>query len=136
MYRKILVAMALDHDISPKTIEVARALCGEGGKITGLHVYVVPQGSASSYLDENVVRESYERAGSLLKEKLSGVEGVEGVIVKGHSYRAIIEYAHTHDIDCIVLGSHKPGLSDYLIGSTAAKVVRHAPCAVHVYRVG
>ena len=38
------------------------------------------------------------------------------------------------DIECIVMGSHKPGFSDYLLGSTAARVVRHAPCAVHVYR--
>ena len=36
--------------------------------------------------------------------------------------------------DCIVIGSHKPGLIDYLLGSTAARVVRHAPCAVHVLR--
>ncbi len=42
--------------------------------------------------------------------------------------------AVAHAVDCIVIGSHKPGLSDYLLGSTAARVVRHAPCAVHVYR--
>ena len=47
---------------------------------------------------------------------------------------AIIDYANDHDIDCIVIGSHKPGLRDFLLGSTAARVTRHAPCAVHVLR--
>lgn len=55
-------------------------------------------------------------------------------IVKGHTYRTIIDYAGSNDVDYIVIGSHKPGLSDYLLGSTAARVVRHAPCAVHVIR--
>jgi len=30
--------------------------------------------------------------------------------------------------------AQKEGLSDYLLGSTAARVVRHAPCAMHVFR--
>jgi nucleotide-binding universal stress UspA family protein len=33
-----------------------------------------------------------------------------------------------------VIASHRPGMADLLIGSTAAQVVRHAPCAVHVLR--
>ncbi|WP_170501927.1 universal stress protein, partial [Ruegeria atlantica] len=38
-------------------------------------------------------------------------------------------------IDCIVLASHKPGMKDFFLGSTAALVVRHARCSVHVLRV-
>lgn len=49
--------------------------------------------------------------------------------------RVITEYANKSDIDCVVIGSHKPGLRDYFLGSTAARVVRHAKCAVHVLRV-
>lgn len=134
MYQKILVPMALDHDVSPQTLEVAEALCGEGGEIVALHVYEAPQGSASAFLDEDVVRESYARAERRMAEKLAGLEHVKSEMVRGHTYRSIIDYAQSHAIDCIVIGSHKPGLSDYLLGSTAARVVRHAPCAVHVYR--
>ena len=134
MYQKILVPMALDHGLSPQTLKVAEALLAEGGEIVGLHVYEAPQGSAAAYLDEEVVREAFERARKLLHEKLAAVPHIRPEIVKGHTYRSIIDFAESHAIDCIVIGSHKPGLSDYLLGSTAARVVRHAPCAVHVYR--
>ena len=56
------------------------------------------------------------------------------MIIKGHSGRSIVDVAKDIHADCIVIGSHKPGLIDYLLGSTAARVVRHAPCAVHVLR--
>lgn len=134
MYKKILVPMALDHDISPRTTEIARALCANGGKITALHVYETPQGSVSAFLDETAVREGLERARMTLTKKLGELEDVTGEIVKGHSARTIIDYAASNGFDCIVIGSHKPGLSDYFLGSTASRVVRHAPCAVHVHR--
>ncbi len=70
----------------------------------------------------------------ILAEKLADAPHVTPMLVKGHSARTIIDYANEHDIDCIVIGSHKPGLSDYFLGSTASRVVRHAPCAVHVQR--
>lgn len=135
MYENVLVPMALNHGISPQTLEIARAICASDGKITALHVYEVPEGSiVGTYIGEDTVRRGYDRAHEILKEKVATFEGVEPQITRGQAYRAIIEYAVTHGFDCIVIGSHKPGLSDYLIGSTAAKVVRHAPCAVHVHR--
>jgi len=94
--------MALDHGLSPETLEIAPALLAKGGTITALHVYEAPSGSVSTYLDESVVQAGY-----------NATEAGTG---------------------CIVIGSHKPGLRDYLLGSTAAKVVRHAACAVHVKR--
>lgn len=134
MYSKILVPMALDHDISPQTLEIARVLCASGGEIIALHVYEAPQGAVSAYLDEEVVKAGYDRARARMDEKLKGVDGVTPAMVKGHSSRTIIDYAAQHGVDCIVIGSHKPGLSDFFLGSTAARVVRHAPCAVHVHR--
>ena len=134
MYKKILVPMALDHGISKDTLEIARALCGEGGEITALHVFEVPQGNVSTYIGEDTVQKGYARAYEILKEKVAGLQGVKPEITRGQAYRGIINHAVENGFDCIVIGSHKPGLSDYLIGSTAARVVRHAPCAVHVHR--
>ncbi|WP_170476034.1 universal stress protein [Ruegeria arenilitoris] len=134
MYKKILVPMALDHDISRNTLEIARALSGEGAQIVALHVYELPQGSVSTYLDNSLVEESYRRARQLLLEKTANLEGVTAEITKGHTARTIIDYATENKVDCIVIGSHKPGISDYFLGSTASRVVRHAPCAVHVHR--
>jgi nucleotide-binding universal stress UspA family protein len=134
MYRKILVPLALDHGIAPQTLGVAKALLDPGGEIVALHVYEAPQGSVSAYLDEDTVRSGFEAAKARLDAKVAGTADVTAVILKGHTARTIIDFATQQDVDCIVIGSHKPGLRDYLLGSTAGRVVRHAPCAVHVQR--
>lgn len=134
MYKKILVAMALDHDISPRMLSVAEALLADGGEIIGLHVHEALHSSAAAFLDKEVVAEAFRRSEDLLHQKLAGVANVTPIIVQGHTARTIIDFAEEQGVDCIILGSHKPGLSDYFLGSTASRVVRHAPCAVHVQR--
>lgn len=50
-------------------------------------------------------------------------------------YREIVQAAHENNADLIVLGTHgRTGLAHLLIGSTAERVVRHAPCPVLVVR--
>ena len=134
MYKNIIVPMALDHGIADKTIEIARTLLDEGGQITALHVHEAPGNSVSVYIDESVMQNAFDRSKSKLEERVAAMPGVKSMIVKGHSGRTIVDTATSLKADCIVLGSHKPGLIDYLLGSTAARVVQHAPCAVHVAR--
>ncbi len=134
MYKKILVPMALDHGVSARTLEIAQALTGGTGDIIALHVYEALHGSVRSYVDDDVRKEDMARAKADLASKTEHLKGVAAEMVVGHTYRSIIDYATDHKVDCIVMGSHRPGFSDYLLGSTAARVVRHAPCAVHVYR--
>ena len=134
MYKKILVPMALDHGLSSQTLEIARALLAPGGSITGLHVYEAPQESVRAFVDEKVVEAAYQAAKAKLEEKVSQYEGVTSVLTVGHTARSIIDFANENGVDCIVIGSHRPDLRDYLLGSTASRVVRHAQCAVHVQR--
>ncbi|NCQ24460.1 MAG: universal stress protein [Rhodobacteraceae bacterium CG17_big_fil_post_rev_8_21_14_2_50_63_15] len=134
MYRNIIVALALDHGISQTALKVARALRAEGGKIVAIHAYEPMQGSVRAYLDESVVEEAYNRAQDLLAERVADAPDVTAVMLRGQSGRAITDHARNIGADCIIVGSHKPGLSDFFLGSTAARVVRHAPCAVHVLR--
>ncbi|MEM8730488.1 MAG: universal stress protein [Pseudomonadota bacterium] len=134
MYKKILIPMALDHGIAGTALNVARALKSEGGEITAVHVYAQPEGSVSAYLDESVVRAAFGDAQALLNERIDGQPDVTGVLRKGHTARTIVDVANEIAADCIVIGSHKPGLADYLLGSTSSWVIRHAPCAVHVLR--
>ena len=136
MYKKILGPLALNHGISEQTLAVAHALCAKGGEITALHVFELPQGTVSTIMGEETIQNGLIQARKLMQEKVKGMAGVRGEIVRGHAYRSIVDFATENDYECIVIGSHKPGLSDYLIGSTAARVVRHAPCAVHVHRDG
>ena len=52
-------------------------------------------------------------------------------IVTGVSAPAIVEYAHEHNIDLIVMGTHgRTGMAHLLIGSVAERVVRTALCPV------
>ena len=134
MYQKILVAMALDHGLSPVMLELARRMLSEGGEIHALHVVEAPYGMAQALEYENIVNDALKRTQALMKEKLANAPDVIPHMVQGHVERNILEYAKTHGVDCIIMGSHKPELVDFLLGSTAARVVRHAPCAVHVFR--
>lgn len=134
MYKNIVVPLALGHGLSEQTLAIARTLKAPDGKITALHSFEVPQGSISIYVDDKIIENGFKQAEALLKEKTAPHDDVTPKIMRGQAYRAIVDYAKTHGCDCIVIGSHKPGLSDYYLGSTAARVVRHAPCAVHVHR--
>ena len=60
--------------------------------------------------------------------------GAECEIRAGHAATAILECANEIGADLVVIASHRPGVQDYLLGSTAARVVRHADCTVLVER--
>ncbi len=134
MYSKIIVGLALDHGISETAIGVARKLANDGAEIIAVHVYEQPNSSVRAYMDDKLLEGAQKTAQARLNERVAGEADVKPVLLNGHSGRTITDYAQEVGADCIVVGSHKPELSDYLLGSTAARVVRHAPCAVHVLR--
>jgi nucleotide-binding universal stress UspA family protein len=136
MYNKILVPMALDHGVADQTVEVAKALLASGGTITAMHVHEAPNSSATAFIDEEVIRAAVERARSRLEARATELGGLPHVMMTGHAARTITDYANQEGFDCIVLGSHKPEFSDYLLGSTAARVARYARCSVHIVRTG
>ena len=134
MYNRILVPMSLEHGIGPSALQIARRLLIEGGEIIALHIHEVAPGSVRAYLDEALVEKALEDSKQRLKDKIAAESDVQAVTLVGHAGRTIVDYSRETGIDCIVIGSHKPGLSDYFLGSTSARVVRHALCAVHVLR--
>lgn len=136
MYRNILVPVEIEHSgRGEHAIQVARQLLDAGGTITVLHVMEEVPGYAAGHLPEDLVAQSRQNTLQELREmgdRAGG--GVTARLVRGHASRAILDHAASHGIDCIVIASHKPGLEDYFLGSTAARVVRHAGCSVHVIR--
>ena len=134
MYNKIIVALGLEHGHGYKAMEVARQLLSEGGEIIALHVIEPVPGVASLYLPEGHEEEVKKSALEQVKERIGEGQDAEAKVLLGHPGRLIPEYAEEIGADCIVVGSHKAGLGDYLLGSTAARVVRHASCPVHVLR--
>ena len=136
MYSNILVALSLEHGISDQALATARALITEGGKITAAHIHEPPNKQIMYYMEEGIAEKSYRRAKERLAERLEDETDVSSVLLESQSAgRAITEYANNHGIDCIVLASHKPGMKEFFLGSTAALVVRHAHCTVHVLRL-
>lgn len=134
MYKKIIVSLSLEHGIGAKAIETARGLKSENGEIIAVHVYEPLQGSVKAYVPEEAVTESLKRAKEALAERIGSAKDVEAVLLEGHSGRAVTDFAGEVGADCIIVGSHKPGLRDHFLGSTASRIVRHSPCSVHVLR--
>ena len=52
----------------------------------------------------------------------------------GTAWRAVCDTAKADAVDLVVVGSHGYGGIDRLLGTTAAKIVDHAPCSVYVVR--
>lgn len=135
MYSNILVPVAADHD--PNTdaaLNVARTLAGQGAKITALTVIEAMPGYVASQLPEGQFEKTVAAVTEGLKQDMAGASDVVIEVIEGHSARSILDYAEKNRIDCIVMASHRPDISDYFLGSTASRVVRHAQCAVHVLR--
>ena len=135
MYKNILVPVVLDHEHDAgAAMKIAHKLLDEGGKILALHVIEeIPQ-YAAVHLPEDYREKRYSEAMASLKAELGGVRDVTMEVVFGHAGRTIHDYAEQHDVDCIVIASHRPGFKDHFLGSTAAWVVRHSTCSVHVVR--
>jgi nucleotide-binding universal stress UspA family protein len=134
MYRKIIVGLSLEHGLADLALKAAKNLADKGAEIIALHAYAPVQDSARFYVAEADLEKARKAAESELKKRLENCPDVKPVIVDGNPGRVLIDYASEIGADCVVVGSHKPGLSDYFLGSTAARVVRHAPCSVHVLR--
>jgi nucleotide-binding universal stress UspA family protein len=74
-------------------------------------------------------REIDEQAAQVPGELLDRTE-----VVMGSPWAAICETAARDKADLVVIGSHGYSGLDHLLGTTAAKVVNHAPCSVLVVR--
>ena len=135
MYKTIIVPIALDHRPNTgKAIEIAQTLLSEGGRIIAVHAIDPLPGYVANYVPAEQIKAAEEAAEAALQAELGGVKGIKAEIIHGPAGAAILEFAEEHEADCIVIASHKPGLQDYFLGSTAARVVRHAKCSVHVVR--
>jgi nucleotide-binding universal stress UspA family protein len=85
---------------------------------------------------EKSAKKQLERFGDEEERCLRDVKGLERTILMGVPHDEIIKFAKNNKIDLIVVGSHgKKGIDRILFGSTAAQVVRFAPCPVLTVRL-
>lgn len=135
MYKNILVPVSFEADRNAQgAMDIARALCAEGGTITCLHVIEQLPQYATQYLPAGHLEAAKADMVKTLQALVGDIDNATALVIDGHSSHSILTYAENNDVDLIIVASHQPGMQDYLLGSTAAKVVRHAKCAVHVLR--
>lgn len=133
MYNNVLVPVALDHaPTAEAALKAARLLAGTDGTIRALTVIEGIPPMVANELPAGMLEHQREANLAALKEYVGG--DIEAHVVTGHAARTILDYAEQMKADCIVIASHDPGIQDYFLGSTAARVVRHAHCSVHVVR--
>lgn len=135
MYTNILVPVAFDEDHSPdQALAAARALVSPGGRVTLLHVMPEVPTYAISYMPEGYADELRRALQEEMAKLVAGFADGHTAIIEGNAASQILDWSEANGNDCIIIASHRPGLQDYLLGSTAARVVRHAGCSVLVLR--
>jgi len=77
-----------------------------------------------------------EELKSLIAKEIGARVPAKQVIRTGKAFYEIGEYAREQSMDLIIIATHgHSGVEHVLFGSTAEKVVRHAPCPVLVVRM-
>ena len=136
MPKTIIVPIDVGHpDKAPEMLAIARKLGGDDARIVLINVVIDVPVYVAVELPGGLIEKAKENARSELT-KIAGAAGVEAEIEvrNGQAATAILAAASEKHADVIIIASHHPDLSDYFLGSTAARVVRHASCSVHVMR--
>jgi nucleotide-binding universal stress UspA family protein len=73
-------------------------------------------------------------ASEWLTELAASVEGAERVLLSGHPGAAVCDWAARAEVDLLVAAAHRRLVQRLALGSFAAYIAYHAPCAVLVVR--
>jgi len=140
MYSKIIVPIAMDQlEHGEKVLERAQSLLDEGGKIILLNVVEDLNAYAQGYMIVDFPLEMIEESRKHAKKTLTDLMEKHGIagsveIRIGGAAGVINAFAEEVDGDLVIIASHRPGLIDYFIGSTASRVSSHCKCAVLIDR--
>ncbi len=140
MFHRIVLAVDLaDSTITPKGLEQAIELAvHSGGELRLVNVQPLLPATFMEYVPADFDDEQERRAHIALKEVAAKIslpkERVSTVVLSGGVYHELLREATEWGADLVVVGSHRPVMSDYLLGSNAKTIVRHAQCSVLVVR--
>lgn len=137
LFSRVLIA----YDASPgadRALDLAARLAGEHGATLTIFSVVehLPRFPGTVGEVDESVRERTEALRDRQRQALHvaaehGVRDVQTRIVLGHAAQLIVSAAEHDQVDLLVLG--RSGHSEVwgrFMGSTADKIVRHAPCSV------
>ncbi len=140
MYRRILLAVDLS-DEAPKPKGLAEALevaNSSGGELRLVNVQPLLPATFMEYVPADFDAEQERRAHEALDAIAADIplpkERLSCAVASGGVYHELLREAQEWGADLIVIGSHRPVMSDYLLGSNAKTIVKHAQCSVLVVR--
>ena len=140
MFKKILVPVDPNEiDFAKPAVAAAANLAAQGdGEVLLIGVLPVMNGYVSEFLPADF-ESGFEKETENRIHAVGVAAGLkpERFTVKlrsGSVYHEVIDESKDSGVDLIVVTSHRPQMSTYLLGSNAAKIVRHATCSVMVLR--
>lgn len=144
MFKKILFPTDFSEG-SAVAVPYVRDLAEKyGARVYVLHVlydvakasgWYVPTIDMEKFYTE-LRKSAEEEIGKFVSKNLGGLGEVETAVVTGMPSDKIISFVEENGMDLVVMGTHgRSGINMVLFGSTASKVVRHAPCPVLTVRV-
>ena len=141
MYKKILLPIDFDAlEMGERSITAAKALTKENQqtKLRLINVQAIMPASVLGYLppnfDEALQNDCEKKLSEISKGTTFPAEALSTSERYGAIYREVLAEAEDWGADLIIVGSHKPGVWTYLLGSNAAAIVRYAKCSVLVIR--
>ncbi len=140
MFKKILVPVDPNEleFAKPAIAAAANLVAQSGGDVMLIGVLPVMNGYVSEYLPADF-EAGFEKDTETRIRALGIAGGIDPAkltirLRTGSVYHEVIDEAKESGCDAIVVTSHRPQMSTYLLGSNAAKIVRHATCSVLVLR--
>jgi nucleotide-binding universal stress UspA family protein len=140
MYKTLLVPIDIgDVETAGPALDRAVALAdGSNGTIRLIHVRSLVPVAYMEFVPATFDLEQQRDAESRLADLAASVafpaERISTVVRLGSVYNEVLQEAETTGSDLIVVGSHRPTMATYLLGSNASAIVRHATCSVLVVR--
>lgn len=135
MYQNILLPISFEEEQGAECIlQAAAALANEDAEVTLLHVMSPVPNYAASYFPKGYQDEAKADIEASLQDMAAHLPNAKGIVAEGQPSKVILSWIKENPVDCVVMSSHKPGAHEFNLGSTAAQVVRHVRCAVHVAR--
>jgi nucleotide-binding universal stress UspA family protein len=140
MYKRIILAVDLAETSAPpkglaQALELAKA---GGGALKLVNVQPVVPATFMEYVPADFDAEQTKRAQEALAALIACIDlpadRKSAAARAGGIYHELLQEAADWNADLIVVGSHRPVMSDYLLGSNAKTIVRHAQCSVLVVR--
>ena len=141
MFQRILVPIDVaDPETAAIGLQAAVTLAKTFGADLRLLAVVNPMVAVSPM--EYIPQAAFDTLGDFERKELAKIAGgvdlpkdkVTTEVRDGGTYPEVLAAAETWKADLIVIGAHKRSMASYLLGSTAAAVVRHATCPVLVLR--